>query len=653
MMMQQLTQDVLCHFTLHATDAPSSGDEEDGENVAEDTGAPSWTRPDHMDMKLLAVPATSTVHFHCAAAGNPTPSTSWLKNGKEFRGEHRMGGIRLRHQHWSLIMESVVPSDSGYYTCMVQNKMLGASSRLTHWMYWAGLPENQTATLGSDVEFPCKVYSDAQPHIQWLKHVEVNVSKTGPDGKPYAIVLKTSGINTSNKELEVLSLRNITFEDSGEYTCLAGIILDFPITLHGWRYCQLDFHSLALRLWDLLGALVVVWMLLVLPGFSPESGPADSSMFWSTNVSWGYDANDRDLLDLVSEMEMKKAIGKHKNIINLLGACTQGGPLYVLMEYAAKGNLRELLRAQRPLSMEYYGASRLPEKQLTRKDLVSCAYQVARGMEYLGTWLLRRDLAARNVLVTEDNVMKIADFGLARDVHNLECYKKTTDGRLPVKWMAPESLFDGVYTHQSDVWSFGVLLWEIFRLGGSPYPGIPVEELFKLLKDGYRMHKPSNCTHDLELDRDEHLPQARPMTSVLRLNCKKGKLLLADAREGTDEPADWQLPTDTCFLAPHPAASSTTRAASSTARLAREAAGSLTRSYRSGTHTGSPRGLKWTLPPPLAETSHYRGFSNAILVKLPRPGILTRWNRPKQTVDLDYTGQSFSEIFPIVVGAMW
>ncbi|OWK07999.1 FGFR2, partial [Cervus elaphus hippelaphus] len=110
---------------------------------------------------------------------------------------------------------------------------------------------------------------------------------------------------------------------------------------------------------------------------------------------------------------------------------------------------------------------------------------------------IHRDLAARNVLVTENNVMKIADFGLARDINNIDYYKKTTNGRLPVKWMAPEALFDRVYTHQSDVWSFGVLMWEIFTLGGSPYPGIPVEELFKLLKEGHRMDKPANCTNEL------------------------------------------------------------------------------------------------------------------------------------------------------------
>lgn len=196
---QQLTQHVLCHFSVRVTDAPSSGDDEDGEDMTEDTGAPYWTRPERMDKKLLAVPAANTVRFRCPAAGNPMPSISWLKNGKEFRGEHRIGGIKLRHQQWSLVMESVVPSDRGNYTCVVENKFgsirqtytLDVLERSPHRpILQAGLPANQTAVLGSDVEFHCKVYSDAQPHIQWLKHVEVNGSKVGPDGTPYVTVLK-------------------------------------------------------------------------------------------------------------------------------------------------------------------------------------------------------------------------------------------------------------------------------------------------------------------------------------------------------------------------------------------------------------------------------------------------------------------------------
>jgi len=210
---------------------------------------------------------------------------------------------------------------------------------------------------------------------------------------------------------------------------------------------------------------------------------------------------DREMADLVSEMEMMKVIGKHVNIINLIGCCTQEGPLYVLVEYAPNGNLRDYLRAHRPCSgYERAIGDDLTTKTLTHKNLVSFSYQAARGMEYLASKrCIHRDLAARNVLVTEDRVMKIADFGLARDVHNIDYYKKTTDGRLPVKWMAPEALFDRVYTSQSDVWSFGILLWEIMTLGGTPYPSVPIEKLFMLLREGHRMEKPPKCSLEIYL----------------------------------------------------------------------------------------------------------------------------------------------------------
>jgi fibroblast growth factor receptor 2 len=160
---------------------------------------------------------------------------------------------------------------------------------------------------------------------------------------------------------------------------------------------------------------------------------------------------DEDVKDLVCEMEVMKMIGVHINIINLLGCCSQDGPLYVIVEYAPHGNLRDFLRKHRPTA--YTDVPNEKEKQaLTQKDLVSFAYQIARGMEYLASRkCIHRDLAARNVLVSDDFVMKIADFGLARDIHSQDYYRKTTDGRLPVKWMSPESLFDKVYDTQSDV----------------------------------------------------------------------------------------------------------------------------------------------------------------------------------------------------------
>ncbi|XP_018565011.1 fibroblast growth factor receptor homolog 1-like isoform X2 [Anoplophora glabripennis] len=230
---------------------------------------------------------------------------------------------------------------------------------------------------------------------------------------------------------------------------------------------------------------------------------------------------DNEMMDLVSEMEMMKMIGKHINIINLLGCCTQGGPLYVVVEYAPYGNLRDFLRQHRPSSgYEQPLGEKTEKKTLTQKDLVSFAYQVAKGMEYLASRrCIHRDLAARNVLVSDNYILKIADFGLARDVHCNDYYRKTTDGRLPVKWMAPEALFHRVYTTQSDVWSYGILLWEIMTLGGTPYPSVPsVEKLFHLLRNGHRMEKPPCCSLDIYMLMREcwsYQPNERPVFSEL------------------------------------------------------------------------------------------------------------------------------------------
>lgn len=605
------------------------------DTTLEPEGAPYWTNTEKMEKRLHAVPAANTVKFRCPAGGNPTPTMRWLKNGKEFKQEHRIGGYKVRNQHWSLIMESVVPSDKGNYTCLVENEYgsinhtyhLDVVERSPHRpILQAGLPANASTVVGGDVEFVCKVYSDAQPHIQWIKHVEKNGSKYGPDGLPYLKVLKHSGINSSNAE--VLALFNVTEMDAGEYICKVSNYIGqanqsawltvLPKQQAPVREKEItaspDYLEIAIYC---IGVFLIACMVVTVifcrmktttkkPDFSSQpavhkltkriplrrqvtvSAESSSSMNSNTPLvrittrlsstadtpmlagvseyelpedpKWEFprdkltlgkplgegcfgqvvmaeavgidkdkpkeavtvavkmlkdDATEKDLSDLVSEMEMMKMIGKHKNIINLLGACTQDGPLYVIVEYASKGNLREYLRARRPPGMEYsYDINRVPEEQMTFKDLVSCTYQLARGMEYLASQkCIHRDLAARNVLVTENNVMKIADFGLARDINNIDYYKKTTNGRLPVKWMAPEALFDRVYTHQSDVWSFGVLMWEIFTLGGSPYPGIPVEELFKLLKEGHRMDKPTNCTNELYMmmrDCWHAVPSQRP-----------------------------------------------------------------------------------------------------------------------------------------------
>nr|CAH7744731.1 unnamed protein product [Callosobruchus chinensis] len=224
-----------------------------------------------------------------------------------------------------------------------------------------------------------------------------------------------------------------------------------------------------------------------------------------------------ELKQFYQEIDIMKSVPKHPHLVCLVACVTRGSPL-IVVEYCSKGDLQSYLRKawdklmklkneesfvlstnSQYVSNVLYDFTQIDMTDIPQpKDLLSFARQIVIGMEYLASLkLIHRDLAARNILLCENNTVKISDFGLSRDVYYDNVYRKLTGGKVPIRWMALECMTQQVYTTQSDVWAFGILLWEIVTMGSTPYPGIQTQELLPLLKSGFRMERPMNCSEEL------------------------------------------------------------------------------------------------------------------------------------------------------------
>ncbi|KAG8197398.1 hypothetical protein JTE90_013518 [Oedothorax gibbosus] len=607
---------------------------------------------------LLARPAGSSAVLRCNAHGNPHPTVHWTKNGNPLPNREHVREMTFKRH--SLILEHLTLYDSGKYECVAANELgnvshtfeLEVQERLPHRpIFRDGYPSNQSARVGATARFECRFVSDLQPRMVFLRHFEVNGSYSDPDlDVPYVRPLPSDP-----EDPHLLVIRNVTQQDEGFYTCLAGNSIGVSyrsayltvlpaegeesesevggaaVTMETSPHPQfrplfavaatcVGFAALAALLGALVcrcryrrekmkalmqGTTLMVTKKVVLEkreeslgdsvsvplvkidyqmcAYPPGAPLPPSEYALEPDPAWEFprdrlvlgsvlgegafgqvvqaEARDEDnttrvvavkmlkanhidseMSVLVSEMELMKSMGRHTNVVSLQGVCSQGGPLYVIVEFCAKGNLRDYLRTHRmtavnatygedgyetPITSSHRGDEEM--LPLGYKNLLSFAYQTARGMEYLANKkLVHRDLAARNLLLTDKNVIKIADFGLSRDIYDTDYYKKvSSSGRLPIKWMAPETLQQRVYSSASDCWSYGVVLWEIFTLGATPYPALPHERLLDKLRQGHRMPKPQHCplpVYMLMLQCWLDVPKERP--SFTELATKLDRLML-------------------------------------------------------------------------------------------------------------------------------
>lgn len=232
-------------------------------------------------------------------------------------------------------------------------------------------------------------------------------------------------------------------------------------------------------------------------------------------------ATNRERADFLNEASVMKAFDT-THVVRLLGVVSQGQPTLVIMELMAQGDLKTYLRSHRPENNEKKSPPSL-------KQILQMAIEIADGMAYLeAKKFVHRDLAARNCMVSDNVTVKIGDFGMTRDIYETDYYRKGSKGLLPVRWMAPESLKDGVFSSSSDVWSYGVVLWEMATLASQPYQGLANDQVLRYVIDGGVMQRPENCPDKLyELMRHcwDSKPGRRPTFMKL---CQ---LLLPDANE--------------------------------------------------------------------------------------------------------------------------
>ncbi|XP_068691047.1 inactive tyrosine-protein kinase 7-like [Montipora foliosa] len=482
-----------------------------------------------------------TTNISCKASGVPHPKLSW----KFENGELPTGAVITNALNPSLLL---LPKNAknmeGWYQCIAKNEAGEESSNST--LHVLELPTAEispnpypTMLEGFKLTLTCKT-NEVTSQIKWKKN---NVLKI-----PRANI-------TENGDSSILVIEKVEVSDSGEYSCQAlnkagsaSSSVDIEIRglqeqrpAIGWYYIVGPLSAVvlsALIVWylckrrmtatarsqgateehemEVLNVEVDSWEIARRQiALEEVIGSGAFGTVWRATLSrkngrpgirfvaakcFSPTSGDEGKVALMREIGLGKLIGDspQPNIVQFIGCVTTQIQPILIMEYLPCGDLLGYLRKSRGIFDKHY-CGKLAVAPLKTYDLMSFSNQIATGMVFLASrGIIHRDLAARNVLLDQNRVCKVTDFGLAYQNFKYG-HGNAKKGCMPIKWTAPEILFGDPanLSSKSDVWSYGVVLYEIFTIGGIPYPGWSEGKTMEELKRGYRMPKPAHIANNL------------------------------------------------------------------------------------------------------------------------------------------------------------
>ncbi|XP_075235082.1 vascular endothelial growth factor receptor 1-like [Lycorma delicatula] len=525
-----------------------------------------------------------TLEWNCKTEGSPLPKITWLKDNVEIRDFENSNSnntyiprirVSQRYNESLLIIDEIIEEDAGLYTCKAESRV-GITSK---------------STILNTIHVPPQSNKDSFVWIAALFCIIVLSFAS-------IIILLIRRVRKEREKRKQITngLRNFQQGQIGSINSDLDVTEQADLLPYKDRF---EFPRKKLKLGKQLGSGAFG---VVLKG--EAEGILEPNVVTTVAVKMvKQNVDETHIVALVSELKIMVHLGKHLNVVNLLGACTlnlSNHELLVIVEYCPYGNLHKFLQKHRetfinqvnpitgridsaiiksspkseyvkPLSNGITGTSqangitsrlgslsednqqinsngtevtsistpvgeesfvfsylncrshsqerkhsRNNTQKISTQDLLCWSFQIARGMEYLASRkVLHGDLAARNVLLAENNIVKICDFGLSKNMYMYkdDNYFKKGKRLLPVKWMALEAIRDRNFSIQSDVWAYGIVLWELFSLARTPYPGIDAERLYQRLEEGFRMEKPEYATkdvYDVMLDCWQEIPSKRP-----------------------------------------------------------------------------------------------------------------------------------------------